>query len=75
MDENGSLKLYQNRLGPEQGECCLKKVEKKWTCASSRLDNDVDSLRNFDNALAADSRVHSQTARWVDGFSDCRVVG
>jgi hypothetical protein len=29
MVENGSLKLYQNRPGPEQGECCLKKGEKK----------------------------------------------
>jgi hypothetical protein len=27
MVETGSLKIYQNRLGPVQGKCCLKNVE------------------------------------------------
>jgi len=27
MAESGSLKLYQNRPGPVQRKCCLKKVE------------------------------------------------
>jgi len=25
--KTGSIKLYKNRPGPEQGECCLKNVE------------------------------------------------
>jgi hypothetical protein len=27
MVETGSLKIYQNRLGPAQGKCCLENVE------------------------------------------------
>jgi hypothetical protein len=27
MAETGSLKIYQNRLGPVEGKCCLKNVE------------------------------------------------
>jgi hypothetical protein len=27
MVETGSLKLFQNRLRPAQGKCCLKNVE------------------------------------------------
>jgi hypothetical protein len=27
MAKTGSIKIYQNRLGPAQGRCCLKNVE------------------------------------------------
>jgi hypothetical protein len=27
MAETGTLKIYQNRLGPVQGKCCLENVE------------------------------------------------
>jgi hypothetical protein len=45
MVENASLKLYQNRPGPEQGECCLKKGEKKCLTLFWYSPTDMENMR------------------------------